>query len=230
MEKSYLSLLEDIKMAYQQHGNLADREYMYVYMRQKFDYYGIKTPLRRSISKPFLSAAKILTKSQMINLVDDLWHLPQREFHHLAMDIAIPRFKKQPEIKDIHFFEILAETNSWWDTVDFIANKLMGNYFLVYPEERKYYCDKWIKSGNIWMVRCAILFQLKYKDKTDINLLFEIIRQTWHTDEFFINKAIGWILRENSKHIPETIKEFVHNNKSHLSELSRHEALRLITN
>jgi 3-methyladenine DNA glycosylase AlkD len=98
---------------------------------------------------------------------------------------------------------------SWWDTVDFIATKLVGTYLVLYPCERKNYVNKWINSGNIWLQRTAILFQLKYKEQTDFELLTYIIRQLNHTDEFFINKAIGWALREYSKTNPVKVKEFI---------------------
>ena len=221
---------EEIQACFEANRNESNRAYMYEYMRFQFDYYGIKTPLRKKLSKPFLAKAKLLTKSEMMTLVEKLWACPQRELHQLAMDIAIPRFKKEPGEQDISFFEYLARKNAWWDTVDFIASKLMGHYFLVYPDKRQHYIDKWLASDYLWLIRCAILFQLKYKDQTDLPLLFNTIRRTMHTEEFFINKAIGWILRENSKRVPDDIRAFVSQNQKELSPLSKKEALRLITN
>ena len=222
-------LLDDIKSCFADQADEENRQYMKQYMRFKFDYHGIKAPIRKKISKPFIEKARGLTKPEMIELVESLWNLPQREFQHLAMDIAIPRFKKEPDVLDIIFFEKLALKKSWWDTVDFIASKLMGNYFLKFPEKREAYSDQWIKSGKMWLMRCAILFQLKYKDQTDLKLLFQTIMQCSNTNEFFIDKAIGWILRENSKRVPDYILTFVLQNEEHLATLSKKEALRIIT-
>lgn len=122
----------------------------------------------------------------------------------------------------------LAVKNSWWDSIDFISPKLMGAYFQSFPEDIIPYTQKWIQSDNIWLVRCALLFQLKYKDKTDLELLYKLILQSCHTKEFFINKAIGWMLRENSKRIPHEIKAFVDFHQDILSNISKKEALRLI--
>ena len=63
------------------------------------------------------------------------------------------------------------------------------------------YHIKWMESDNIWLNRISIIFQLKYKEKTDTKFLEKAILTNANTDEFFINKAIGWALREYSKQI-----------------------------
>jgi len=115
---------------------------------------------------------------------------------------------------------------SWWDTVDFIASHLMGSYFKTYPEYRQTFVDKWLDSGNIWLQRCALLFQLKYREQFDTELLVNIIHQLLGSKDFFINKAIGWILREYSKRNPQWVMEFI--NQTELHSLSRKEALKVI--
>ena len=88
--------------------------------------------------------------------------------------------------------------------------------------------DEWIGSGNLWLIRSAILFQLKYKEGTDLDFLFSLILRTCSSSEFFINKAIGWVLRENSRRVPNEIRNFVHVNREKLAPLSIKEGLRLI--
>jgi len=124
-------------------------------------------------------------------------------------------------------FEYMVTHKSWWDTIDFIAVKLMGAYFKMYPEEIEVYIEKWLKSNNIWLQRCALLFQLKYKEGLDTNLLKYVINSLLGSKEFFINKAIGWVLREYSRTNPKWVREFV--DKTELNPLSRREALRLMT-
>ncbi len=223
-----MALLDDIKQTYRQHANEENSEYMLEYMRFQFEYFGIKSPVRRAISKPFLKTVKTLPKEEAMTLIKDLWFSPQRELQHLAIDIAVPYFKKNPGENDLRFFLILVHEKPWWDTIDFIASKLMGNHFLLFPEQRHKYINQWIESGNIWLIRCAILFQLKYKAQTDLELLYDIILRTCHTQEFFINKAIGWVLRENSKRIPDEIMAFVKTNQNKLSTLSKKEAIRIM--
>jgi 3-methyladenine DNA glycosylase AlkD len=83
-----------------------------------------------------------------------------------------------------------------------------------------------MNSGNMWLQRTALLFQLKYKKATDVNLLSDYILRLQGSKEFFINKAIGWILREYSKTDPDWVIQFVQNNN--LANLSRREALKWI--
>ena len=115
---------------------------------------------------------------------------------------------------------------SWWDTIDFLSPKILGKYFKLYPDEIEKNTQKWILSNNIWLKRSAILFQLKYKETLNIDLLNRIIIPLSNSKEFFINKAIGWILREYGKTNKEWVINFVKKNK--LSNLSNREALKHI--
>ena len=61
------------------------------------------------------------------------------------------------------------------------------------------YAEKWIEDENIWLQRAAILYQLYYKEKTDEKRLFRYIVRRANSNEFFVQKAIGWVLREYAK-------------------------------
>ncbi|MFK8038582.1 MAG: DNA alkylation repair protein [Crocinitomicaceae bacterium] len=218
------TVIKDLKTA----SDIEKAKSMQNYMQGRFSYYGVMTTERRAISKTFIKESQTLKKSDIKALVIELYAYPQRELHHIALEIALPYFKKQVEIGDLNFFEKLAMQNQWWDTIDVIAPKLMANYFLKFPDERDMAIDKWLVSNDKWLIRCAILFQLKYKTNTDLNLLFETILRIPPTEEFFINKAIGWILRENTRLYPNAIIDFVRDNGHILSALSKKEALRLL--
>ncbi len=129
--------------------------------------------------------------------------------------------KEKLILNDINNIEKLIITNSWWDSIDCL-DAIVGNMCLKYPELIESTILKWIYSDNIWLKRVSIDFQLQYKDKTDIDILSKAILSNCHTDEFFINKAIGWSLREYSKTNKEWVKKFLETNK--LSALSVREA------
>ena len=114
----------------------------------------------------------------------------------------------------------------WWDTIDFLAPKILGEYFKLFPEEIDKNIQKWISSNNIWLQRSSILFQLKYKETLNTQLLTKIILPLSNTKEFFINKSIGWILREYSKTNKDWVLDFIEKHK--LSNLSIREALKHI--
>lgn len=109
--------------------------------------------------------------------------------------------------------EWLISTKSWWDTVDAIAPKPVGKIAASYPEVIEETLDGWAVHENMWLRRAAILFQLKYKEKTDDALLYRYILKNADSKEFFIQKAIGWALREYSKTNPASVKEFIENHK-----------------
>ncbi len=146
--------------------------------------------------------------------------------HYFAQELA-ENYIKKAERKDIELLEYMISHQSWWDTVDFISVKLVGVYFKIYPDSIESITQKWMKSGNIWLQRACLLFQLKYKKELDKDLLAAFIKELIGSKEFFINKAIGWVLREYSRTDAEWVQNFV-NQTPELSNLSRREALRLM--
>ena len=195
------------------------------YMRNQFEFYGIKSSLRREIQKPFLAKSFLPPKTDLEEIVKALWNKPQREHQFIAQELAF-KYTQQFDKNDIALLEFMVTHKSWWDTVDYIAVKLIGAYFTRFPEQLDSYIDRWLASGNIWLQRCCLLYQLKSKDKMDTQRLQYIIQKLLGSKEFFINKAIGWVLREYSRTNPKWVRDFSENND--LANLSRREALRLL--
>ena len=189
---------------------------MAAYMKNNFPFLGIPKPKRAFLGNEFMKKAK---KQKVIdwNFVFMLWERPEREFQYMAIDylLALKGCLQKNDIDNIRFLII---TKSWWDTVDTIAGNITGVLCLQHPELINSHILKWAESDNIWLMRTAILYQLKYKEKTDAALLGLIIKQNSETKEFFINKAIGWALREYSKTNKEWVKQFIQTNT--LSPLS----------
>lgn len=217
--------IETLEAEFVNEANESIAQQQKAYLRDQFDCYGIKTPERRQIQKPFLHKSYLPPKSDLQALVKKLWAKPQRDYHYFAQELAY-KYVKQLEEKDIALFEFMVLNNSWWDTVDFIAPKLMGEYFKRYPENLDVYIRKWIASENIWLQRSALLYQLKWKEKMDKERLASTIKALNGTQEFFINKAIGWMLRELSRTNPAWVQSFTE--QVDLHPLSKKEALRLI--
>ena|ERR1051326_2416792 len=194
------------------------------YMRNQFEYFGIATPQRRAITRKFIEQHGLPQQKNVSPLVKQLWKLPQREFQYFAMELLE---NKKILNTNIGLLEYMVVNRSWWDTVDFISPKLIGPYFKQHPQLIRPKTKQWMKSENMWLMRSALLFQMKYKSATDEKLLYSLIRQSAHHENFFIRKAIGWALREHSKTFPASVKKFVKINPQ-LSSLSKKEALRRI--
>ncbi len=193
------------------------------YMRDQFEYLGIKSPQLRTLSKQFVDEYGLPPTSELDLIVHDLWELPQREFQYLAVGFT-ERLRNELPAKFIKTIEYMIVNKSWWDTVDSVAGDTVGIHFKRFPEVREKYLAKWRASDNFWLRRTTILFQLGYKKETDFDLLCEIIRENLNSKEFFINKAIGWSLRQYARVDPKAVKKFV--KATPLHPLSRREAMK----
>jgi 3-methyladenine DNA glycosylase AlkD len=193
------------------------------YMRDQFEYLGIKTPRLVDLRKQFYAENGLPELSDLDVIVRDLWKLPEREFQYVANGL-IGKFENQLPEDFIETLEYLMVTKSWWDTVDTIAGGVLGLHFKRFPKTKKKYLSKWRKSDNFWLRRACILFQLDYKEDTDFDLLCDIIRENLGSKEFFINKAIGWALRQYTRVDPQGVKKFV--KETPLHPLSAREALK----
>jgi 3-methyladenine DNA glycosylase AlkD len=198
---------------------------MKAYMKNKFEYLGIKTPERRELSKPFLTKASLPAVDDLWQIIMELWEQPEREYQYFAQGLCA-KYLHYVKKDWIDHYKSLIIHKSWWDTVDFIAATLVGSYFKKFPEMIPSVTGRWMQSGNIWLQRSCILFQLKYKKDTDTTLLTSFIKPLASSKEFFIAKAIGWALREYSKTNPDWVLNFVENNT--LQPLSKREAIRRV--
>jgi 3-methyladenine DNA glycosylase AlkD len=194
------------------------------YMKNNFPFFGIKTEKRRRIFKEIWKENKEEVSANAREIALDLYSKPEREFQYCAIEILIKELQGNYKKEDIQLIEKLISDNSWWDSVDTIAKYILGEYLLEFPLETKNVIERFSRSENMWLNRSAILFQLGYKQKTSADLLFSECLKHSHSKEFFIQKAIGWALREYAKSNPEDVKEFVKTNT--LKPLSKKEALK----
>jgi len=197
---------------------------MSAYMRDQFPFLGIQTPLRKSLSREILRG---LSANATIDweFVNECWEQSEREFQYLALDY-LTKNKHRLSPDDISKLKHLAVTKSWWDTVDGL-DQVVGDIALRHEEVNKTLLA-WSKDGNFWLRRLAIDHQLGRKTKTDTELLETIIVNNLGQKEFFINKAIGWALRDYSKTNPAWVRTFISTHKSQLSPLSIKEASRYL--
>jgi 3-methyladenine DNA glycosylase AlkD len=211
-----------IKNLFEQNANPVQAGPMKKYMRDQFEYLGIKSPQGTALLRQHLTEHGLPAVEEMDQVVHELWDLPQREFQYVAMNL-MERLEKKLPAKSIKTLEYMITHKSWWDTVDNISHSV-GILFRKYPDVKKKYLSKWRASKNIWLRRTAILYQLDFKHETDFDLLCEIICENLGSNEFFINKAIGWSLRQYARIDPKAVKKFV--NATELHPLSRREAMK----
>jgi 3-methyladenine DNA glycosylase AlkD len=195
------------------------------YMRNQFSFIGLRAPQMKQVFKQHVKNYGLPAKEDLHQTIIALWELEEREMQMAGLYL-LDLMKKQFTEEDLSLLEYIITNKPWWDTIDHIAKKHVGYYLEKFPQTRQQIVERWIASENIWLIRSCILFQLGYKEKTDVAMLEDIISRTCHTKEFFINKAIGWALREYAKQDPEKVIEIT--STYPLSNLSRREALKHI--
>jgi 3-methyladenine DNA glycosylase AlkD len=203
------------------HQNSENQEAMEAYMKNQFQFFGIKTPERTALFRDFLKENGKPSLEELPAIVRSLWFEPQRECQYVALGL-IDKQSRYLTKEHLPLLEEMIVTKSWWDTIDHIASYHVGEIYQ--KEEDDTYLEKWIHSENMWLNRIAILYQLKYKVKTDEDRLFRYILLHQKSKEFFIQKAIGWALREYSKTNPEAVKNFIASEE--LAPLSKREGLK----
>ena len=202
------------------HKNEEQAQKMSKYMLNKFEYIGIKTPERRKIFKNFFKEYKNEEKIDW-EFVNKCWENKYREFQYVAADY-LKNMKDKLTIDDIPKFKRLILKKSWWDTIDNL-DMTIGALALKDSNVNKILLE-WSLDENIWLKRIAIDHQLLRKEKTNTELLEKILKNNLGQAEFFINKSIGWALRDYSKTNPEWVKNFIEKNKENMAKLSIKEA------
>jgi 3-methyladenine DNA glycosylase AlkD len=213
----------DLRQLLLKHADSKLAPWMERYMRDQFNYLGIKSPRLTILLRQHVAVHGLPPLADLDRILRDLWALPQREFQYAATSL-LARSENHLPSGFIRTLEYLLVTKSWWDTVDTISTGTLGVHFKRYPAVKAKYLAKWRKSKNFWLRRAAILFQLNYKQDTDFALMKQIIRENLGSRESFINKAIGWALRQYTRIDPRGVRKFVA--ETPLSPLSAREALK----
>lgn len=219
-----MNFITELEIAFSKKQNLENAIPMAKYMKNLFPFYGIKTEERRAIFKAIFKSNKDEVTQNARQIALALFEKEQRELHYCGIEILIQTLKNNYSKEDIQLIEKLLVSHSWWDSVDTISKFILGEYLKEFPKETATVIDRFSNSKNMWLNRSVLLFQLGYKNTTNSKILFSECEKHSHSKEFFIQKAIGWALREYAKTNPEAVKTFV--NSTNLKPLSKKEALK----
>jgi 3-methyladenine DNA glycosylase AlkD len=196
---------------------------MAAYMKNHFPFFGLQKKERSALQKDFLVRCSNLPQEEVHLLVRELWQLPEREFHYTALEMLYKTRKKWTGTS-LELFEFLVLHNSWWDSVDFIASRMIGGYCQKDHQNHHQRLLAYARNEQHWLKRTAIIHQLFYREKTDTRLFEQIFYLTNGEKDFFIQKAIGWALRQYSYTNAEFVKKFVA--EKALKGLAQREALK----
>lgn len=193
------------------------------YMRDRFEFLGIPMPTLRRTAKPLVRTARTAPADRILDIADELWAQPEREFQYVGVDLlraGLPRLGRD----HLDRIERYVRTASWWDTVDALAAHVVGGLVAADRDRLAPHMDLWIDDPDLWIARTAILHQLRYGADTDVDRLFGYVDRRCDDTEFFIRKACGWALRQYARHDPDEVGAYVTDRGNRLSPLTRREA------
>lgn len=210
MSKSIQHIILDLDLLLGSKKNPTRAISMAKYMKDKFVFFGMEAAVRREVQRTWTPQLKQLTeRSVRWELLHELWEKEEREFQYVAIDWlnSWPKAWYSPE--DRVELKRLITQKSWWDSVDLLASNYLGKWAMFYPELARETFEEWRYEDSFWLQRACLIYQLKYKNNIDIPYLEELIQQMLPNKEFFIQKAIGWSLRQLSKTNPDAVKHIL---------------------
>jgi len=167
--------------------------------------------------------APLVDEAEVVTAIEDLWTRPQRE-HRYAGCLLASRWapKASPALVD-HVARWIT-TDPWWDTCDPLARACAGQVVHRHPELRPT-MDRWLAGDDVWFIRAALIHMGGWKRDIDRDWVFAACQARADHPDFFVRKAIGWILRDLAWVDPEAVAAFVAS-VPELSGLSKREALK----
>lgn len=191
-------------------------------MKSTMPFHGVRKP---EVQRIVRALARGVERDELVIAATRLWdEATHREEQYAATEILKrPVFAGDCSLLPLH--EHIARTGAWWDHVDETSGRI-ADLHDAHPVETAELVRRWSTDHSLWIRRLAILSQLQRRERTDRDLLAEVIEPNRSDSEFFIRKAIGWALRDLAKADPEWVAEYVE--ATELSALSRREALKHI--
>lgn len=210
----------EVRKRFEENADPENAVKMAKYMRNRFIFYGIPTPKRKKLYRDFLKEEK---RNKIIDwgFLDQCYDDEHREFQYLVTDY-LSELNSLLTYDDIPAIRKYIDRKQWWDTIDSL-DQVIGKIGLR-DERVDALMLEWSTDEDFWVRRIAIDHQLLRKDKTNTVLLEKIIVNNFGSDEFFINKAIGWSLRDYSKTDPEWVRDFIERYRNWMDNLSIREA------
>lgn len=175
------------------------------YMRNQFLFAGVPKPERANLQKKLSLDSKCLSVSEIIALADYYYGQIEREYQYLAIDL-VQRNVQRFTFDELRALIMLVERKEWWDSID-LWRKVYSTWCLHHLEQLESVFVVFAQQDDFWLRRIAITLQLGFKEKTETQLLAKAIEADRMTNEFFIQKAIGWALRDYSKTDADWVRE-----------------------
>jgi 3-methyladenine DNA glycosylase AlkD len=198
------------------------------YLKSDLRFYGTTVPEIRRAANDFAREHRDLTRTELRKIVDDLWSTDLYELRSTGVAL-LSRYAALLEERDLPWLLGFVRRSGTWAHVDWLAADVIGG---VVGESRTALrrLPAWAEDENFWVRRTALLAQLRQlsHERGDFDLFARLAEGMLDEREFFIRKAIGWVLREVSKKRPKLVFEFLRAHRDEVSGLTLREGAKYL--
>jgi 3-methyladenine DNA glycosylase AlkD len=222
------ALLGRLRAALREIADPARAPAMQAYMKSSMPYYGVPAPALRALCKRLFAGVALPSAEVWQREVLTIWRDAEfREERYAAIDLTgLRRADRLQTLDALPMYEEMIVSGAWWDYVDVLAAHRVGLLLHRYPEPMRATMLAWSRSDDLWKRRTSIICQNRFKDDTDLDLLYACIEPSLASRELFLRKAIGWALRQYAWTDPAEVARYVAAHQDRLSGLSAREALK----
>lgn len=175
------------------------------YLKSELEHFGASVPAIRAVVQGFSRDHPDLGRSELLRLVDVLWARPIHECRMGTVEL-LGRYRALLEPSDLALLERLIRESRTWALVDGLAASLVGPLVEHRPDTGPV-LDRWAADPDFWLRRAALLALLLplRRGEGSFDRFARYADSMLEEREFFIRKAIGWVLRETGKKRPELV-------------------------
>ena len=223
-----MSLAAELRARLLEKADRARAPAMQAYMKSAMPYMGVASADIRRTARAVSAGLEYSTADDWRADILAIWRgAHYREEYYAAIELAGMRYARPFQRMDaLPMYREMIESCGWWDIIDAIAPHRLWDILEAERDAMRETMLLWAKDDNMWVRRSAILCQLHAKAKMDLDLLYACIEPSITSKEFFLRKAIGWVLRQYARTDPDEVRRYVTTNEERLSPLSKREALK----
>jgi 3-methyladenine DNA glycosylase AlkD len=178
------------------------------YLKSDLEFLGVTVSDIRGVIRRFSAEHPNLSHEEVVALAEELWRKPVFE-RRLAAVILLDTHAELLSPRDLKLIERRIRESKTWALVDVLAVHVVGSLVLRYPATVTV-LDRWAQDDDFWVRRSALLAMLRpLKQGFDFGPFDGFASSMLHEKEFFIRKAIGWVLRETAKTRPDEVYEWL---------------------
>ena len=217
----------DIENALREHANPTRASTEKTYLRSELRHIGASVPAIRKVVKDW-ARAHALERQELVALAKALWLEPIHERRMAAVEL-LSHGSSLLTSSDLVLVERLIRESRTWAYVDHLAAHIASGLIERFPELAPT-LDRWAGDENFWVRRSAMLALLRplRRGEGDFERFSRYADAMLEEREFFVRKAIGWVLRDTGRKRPELVYRWLRPRTARVSGVTLREALKVL--